>query len=153
MRRSVCGCFDMCRHGCFLLRLPPAEGRALQWPPLSPCRRPGPRSTDSIITTAISEKYLRIYVYWVRETEKSCLKHLHASWSGRQCRWGNSLLAVRGLTKRLTLHVCRPFQSLRKGQQMGREVSSRGFTGQIPTAGIQQLHLSGGPPASLRDTD
>lgn len=61
MRRSVCGCFDMCRHGCFLLRLPPAEGRAFQWPPLSPCRWPGSRSTDSIITTAISEKYLRVY--------------------------------------------------------------------------------------------
>lgn len=88
---------------------------------------------------------------YVSTAEKSCLQHLHASWSGIRCRWGDSLLAVRGLTKRLTPRVCRPLQSLSEGQQWGWEVSGRGLTGQIPTAGIQQLHLSGGPPASLRD--
>lgn len=87
---------------------------------------------------------------YLSPTEKRCLKLLHGSWPRRQCRWGNSLLAVRGMTKRVTLHVRRRFQTLRERQQRGREVSGGGFTGQIPTAGVQQLHLGGGPPASLR---
>lgn len=41
------GSRDVRRRGSFLLRLPSAEGGALQLPPLGPRGRPGSRATDS----------------------------------------------------------------------------------------------------------
>lgn len=79
------------------------------------------------------------------------LEHLQASCPGRQARWGDSLLAVGGLTRHVPRHVCRRLRPLWGRQQRSREVSGGGVAGWIPAAGVQQLHLRGGSPAGLRE--
>lgn len=73
----------------------------------------------------------------------------HHSRFGRRCRRGDDLFAeVRG-------HGWSVQPPLGQGRQGAAQISRcGGFTGQIAAAaGVQQLHLSGSPPASLKVAD
>lgn len=52
--RCVGGCWDVCRCCSFILHLPAVERWTLQLPPLSPCRWPGSRTTNSRSVSGVS---------------------------------------------------------------------------------------------------